>query len=75
MSNENIAAKSKTAQTARQVRPQGCQPNAPSSGDSNVSSGAGPHDKPELTNEMATEGTGMLPEPGKSDDNDMAPGG
>jgi len=36
--------------------------------------GAGPHDKPELATD-ATQGTGMLAEPGTASDNDMAPGG
>jgi hypothetical protein len=31
---------------------------------------AGPHAKPELTNELATPGTGSLPEPGANDDVD-----
>lgn len=66
--------KAKTAETARQERAQGGQPNAKSSGDPNMSA-AGPHDKPHLTNKVATEGTGMLPTPGKSSDDDMAPGG
>ncbi len=67
--------KAKVAETARQERAQGGQPQASSSGDPNVSA-AGPHDKPELTNSHATAGTGMLPKPGKAaDDDDMAPGG
>ena len=66
--------KAKTAETARQERAQGGQPNASSSGDPNVNA-AGPHDKPHLTNELATKGTGILPKPGKSDDDDMAPSG
>jgi hypothetical protein len=67
--------KIKIAETARQERAQGGQPQANSSGDP-IMSAAGPHDKPELTNKHATAGTGMLPKPGESaDDNDMAPGG
>jgi len=70
----NIQTKAKVAETARQERAQGGQPQAASSGDPNVSA-AGPHDKPELTNRHATAGTGMLPDPGEADENDMAPGG
>lgn len=36
---------------------------------------AGPHDRQDLTNDAATAGTGMLPEPGTANDSDMAPGG
>jgi hypothetical protein len=36
---------------------------------------AGPHDRKDLSNSLATAGTGMLPEPGTSDQDDMAPGG
>ena len=64
----------KTAETARQERAQGGQPNATSSGDPNLGA-AGPHDKPHLTNDLPTKGTGMLPKPGKSSDDDMAPSG
>ncbi len=64
---------SPVAETARQERAQGGQPQANSSGDPTVNA-AGPHDKPELTT-SATEGTGMLPDPGNASDNDMAPGG
>jgi len=67
--------KQKVAETARQERAQGGQTQASSSGDPNVSA-AGPHAKPALTNDQATAGTGMLPQPGElADDNDMAPGG
>jgi len=66
--------KAKVAETARQERAQGGQPQATTSGDPNVSA-AGPHDKPELTNKGATAGSGMLPPPGEADENDMAPGG
>lgn len=65
---------SKVAETARQERAQGGQPQASSSGDPNANA-AGPHDKLELTNKTATEGTGMLPKAGTADENDMAPGG
>lgn len=67
-------AEPKIAETARQERAQGGQPQASSSGDHSVNA-AGPHDKPEHSNEQATEGTGMLPTAGKADENDMAPGG
>jgi hypothetical protein len=36
---------------------------------------AGPHAKPELTNEMATPGAGMLPDPNAPEDDQQAPGG
>lgn len=64
----------KVAETARQERAQGGQPQAPSSGDPNVNA-AGPHDKPEHANPVATRGTGMLPKAGEASDDDMAPGG
>jgi len=64
----------KVAETARQERAQGGQPQAVSSGDPNVSA-AGPHDTPDSANLLATKGTGMLPKPGESSDDDMAPGG
>ncbi len=36
---------------------------------------AGPHAKPELTDESKTPGAGTLPPPGKSDDGNPAPTG
>lgn len=63
----------KIAETARQERAQGGQPEASSSGDANTNA-AGPHDKPELAT-GATDGTGMLLEAGAASDADMAPGG
>jgi hypothetical protein len=63
----------KVAETARLEREQGGQPQAQGSDDPAVNA-AGPHEKPELTTD-ATEGTGMLPEPGGATDDDMAPGG
>ncbi len=64
----------KIAETARQERAQGGQPQASSSGDPNANA-AGPHDKPGQANDVATEGTGMLPEAGEASQDDMAPGG
>ncbi len=64
----------KIAETARQERAQGGQPQAPSSGDPNANA-AGPHDKPAHANKVATEGGGMLPKAGEASDDDMAPGG
>jgi hypothetical protein len=64
----------KVAETARQERAQGGQPQASSSGDPNVNA-AGPHDKAEHANPVATKGGGMLPTPGEASDDDMAPGG
>lgn len=70
---------SKIAETARQERAQGGQPQASSSGDPNINAtganAAGPHDKPEHANDVATKGTGMLPKAGQASDDDMAPGG
>ena len=65
--------KSRIAETARQERAQGGQKQAQASGDPSVNA-AGPHDKPGLAT-GATEGTGMLPKPGKASDDDQAPGG
>jgi len=64
----------KVAETARQERAQGGQPQASSSGDPNANA-AGPHDKPEHANDVATKGTGMLPKAGEASQDDMAPGG
>lgn len=64
----------KVAETARQERAQGGQPQASSSGDPNANA-AGPHDKPEHANKVATEGTGMLPKAGEASQDDRAPGG
>lgn len=36
---------------------------------------AGPHNTPDQVNRNSTPGTGILPEPGKADDDDMAPTG
>jgi hypothetical protein len=69
-----MAIDSKIAETARQERAQGGQPQAKSSGDP-ATNAAGPHDKPEHANKVATEGTGMLPTAGEASDDDMAPGG
>lgn len=68
---------SKVAETARLERAQGGQPQAHDSGDPNVMDGgaAGPHNKPEHVNKDATPGSGVLPEPGKADDDGMAPTG
>jgi hypothetical protein len=63
----------KTAETARQERAQGGQPQAPNSGDPSTNA-VGPHEEPSLVTN-ATEGSGMLPTPGEASDNDMAPGG
>jgi hypothetical protein len=63
----------KIAETARQERAQGGQPEATSSGDP-ITNAGGPHDKPALATN-STEGTGMLPKPGEPTDDDMAPGG
>jgi hypothetical protein len=41
---------------------------------SSSANAAGPHDRAGLATE-ATEGTGMLPNPGEASDEDMAPGG
>lgn len=68
---------SKVAETARLERAQGGQPQAHDSGDPHVADGgaAGPHNKPENVNKHSTPGTGVLPEPGKADDDGMAPTG
>lgn len=68
----------KVAETARLERAQGGQPQAHDSGDPNTNKdggAAGPHNKPGEVNKDSTPGTGMLSEPGKADDNDMAPSG
>lgn len=70
----------KVAETARLERAQGGQPQAHDSGDPNMKDGgeggaAGPHNTPENVNKHSTPGTGVLPEPGKADDDDMAPTG
>jgi hypothetical protein len=68
-----MTEQSKVAETARQERAQGGQPQAKSSGDPSTNA-AGPHDKPELATN-STDGTGMLPKLGEATDDDMAPGG
>ena len=40
----------------------------------NSAGAAGPHAKPSLTNEAATPGTGMLPDPGSDDPNQQPSG-
>ncbi|HEX2761318.1 MAG TPA: hypothetical protein VHM27_12425 [Rhizomicrobium sp.] len=71
---------SKVAETARLERAQGGQPQAHDSGDPHTNrvpdgGAAGPHNKPEHVNKDATPGSGVLPEPGKADDDGMAPTG
>jgi hypothetical protein len=73
---------SKVAETARQERAQGGQPQAHDSGDAEINKSdankggaAGPHNKPGEINKHSTPGTGMLGEPGKASDDDMAPSG
>jgi hypothetical protein len=54
--------------TVRSAESQHAQPNSPPSA-------AGPHNKPGAVNEHSTPGTGMLNEPGRASDDDMAPSG
>jgi hypothetical protein len=56
--------------TVRSGESQHAQPNSQPSGGA-----AGPHNKPGTANEHSTPGTGMLSEPGKASDDDMAPSG
>lgn len=73
----------KVAETARLERALGGHPQAHDSGDPYVNrlsgaadgGAAGPHNKPEHVNKDATPGSGVLPEPGKADDDGMAPTG
>lgn len=74
---------SRIAETARLERALGGQPQAHDSGDPYINrlsgaadgGAAGPHNKRSEINEESTPGTGMLGEPGKASDDDMAPSG
>jgi hypothetical protein len=81
-SGEKPRIHARVAETARLERAQGGQPQAHDSGDPHTAravqkdgGAAGPHDKSDQINRHSTPGTGMLCEPGKASDDDMAPSG
>lgn len=59
--------------TVRSGESQHAQSNDTSGG--GAGGAAGPHNKPGKINKHSTPGTGMLSEPGKASDDDMAPSG
>jgi hypothetical protein len=62
-----------SSESGQQEQRKGSGPQPANKGSSSANA-AGPHDKVGLATE-ATEGTGMLPNPGEASDGDMAPSG